>query len=204
MASFFSSDQPFTPKPTQLTLIPQRHLERFHDLQSNRRTNEYGTRRIRYYWRAKAKATPKTSITYPMVLQGLEGTLLSIWPTRQQSPPPAVFSEAAWLCTSLNLGGGRNGSPARYVLLRTQSPLPPSSAQTLLTLVPHRLHSSAPFVIILPLFRFSAATTRPSFHSGFQRSHFAPKNCTTTTNHIRLTPALYHHQSFQRYQRLSD
>ena len=120
-----------------------------------------------------------------MVLQGLEGTLLSNWPTRQQSPPPAVFSEAAWLCTSLNLGGGRNGSPARYVLLRTQSPLPPSFARTLLTLVPHRLHSSAPFVIILPLFRFSAATTRPSFHYGFQRSHFAPKNCTTTTNHIR-------------------
>ena len=73
----------------------------------------------------------------------------------------------------------------RYVLLRTQAPLPPSFARTLLTLVLHRLHSSAPFVITHPLFRFLAATTRPSFHSGSQRSHSVPKNCTTTTNHIR-------------------
>lgn len=135
-----------------------------------------------------------------MILQGLEGTLLSNSPTRQTSPPPAVFSEAAWLCTSLDLGGGRNGSPARYVLLRTQSPLPPSSARTLLTLVSHRLHSSAPFVIIHPLFRFLAATTRPSFHSGSQRSHSAPKNCTTTTNHIRpyssiVPPPIYQRSS---------
>lgn len=36
--------------------------ERFHDLQSNRRTNEYGTRRIRYHRRAKAEAASKDSI----------------------------------------------------------------------------------------------------------------------------------------------
>ena len=140
-----------------------------------------------------------------MVLQGLEGTLLSNSPTRQLSPPTAVFSEAAWLCTSPDLGGGRNGSPARYVLLRTQSPLPPSSARTLLTLVPHRLHSSAPFVINHPLFRFLAATTRPSFHSEVSSVRIPHRKIVPlppTT--FALTPALYHHQSFQRYQRLSD
>lgn len=76
---------------------------------------------------------------------------------------------------------GRNESPARYVFLRTQSPLPPSSARTLLTYVPHRHHSSAPFVIIHPFFRFPATTTRSLLSFGFPAFALRTINCITNT-----------------------
>lgn len=123
----------------QLTLIPQRHSVRFHDLQSNRRTNEYGTRRIRHHGRAKAKATTQTSINPQMGFQGLERYTAVNSQNRQQSPPPALFSEAAGQCTSLDLGGGKEWIPSEVRTLGTQSPLLPSPARTLLTYVPHRL-----------------------------------------------------------------
>lgn len=112
------------------------HLQRFHDLQSIRRTNEYGTRRIRYHWRTKAKAATKTSIIQLMAFQGLESTLLSIRQSTTISATCRLFGS----------------SLAVYLIgpWRRWKECIPSEAH----------HSSAPFVISHTPFRFSAPTIR--------------------------------------------
>ena len=134
MACFVSSD-----KPTQLTLIPQRHSERFHDLQSNRRTNEYGTRRIRYHRCPKAKTTTKASIIERISFQGPKGTLLSIRPLDNNLRNLPSFRKQPGSVPHWTLEvEGMDPQRGTY-FFRTQSPLLPSSARPLLTYAPHRL-----------------------------------------------------------------
>lgn len=162
-------------------------------------TNEHGTRRIRYHWRAKAKATSKAA--QQVALQGprwdsrvLMNTAVKT-PRSCQSPRLAAVRKQAhgnvhhWV-----LGVGRNDSPARYVPLRTQSPAQPSlpsPARTLLTCARH--HTSAPFVIK------PASTPDPScfpplpIDSIFHHSHprYRLTDCTITATFSPLY--MYYH-----------